>query len=292
MDKKIYVPKYLHTIPDKNLEYWKVDVLTNNNPLKNSLSKNGVASLIMELYVNKILDFKKEKGKKYFILYKNKEENLNNVSSLAKKFYNLLLQFKIKEENGKVYSKIPEDSQKMRRFLVNEEVKNFKIKDYKGAYYFLSYTSIFLIIIYFLFQLNILGSSIISTITILTVIFLFFSFYYFLKLFSKYKQDYYKKYLEWIAFKNMLSDFAKIKKYFKEDYQQWKEWLLYGTALGETKNILKAMKGLNLIPEEEYKKINSMHAYALTSIASSVTSKSSSSSLGGGGFGGGGGGGR
>ena len=104
-------------------------------------------------------------------------------------------------------------------------------------------------------------------------------------LFGRWKEDYYKEKLEWLAFRRFLSDFAMMKKSAPEDLNMWKEWLVYGTALGVGDKVAKAMEKLNVkMPEARM-----ATSYMPTCFGSAYGAASPSSS--GGGFGGGGGGG-
>jgi uncharacterized membrane protein len=115
--------------------------------------------------------------------------------------------------------------------------------------------------------------------------------------FGRFKDDNYRRYQEWLAFKKMLEDYAQIKQYLKEDYQMWKEWLLYATALGSAEKLLASMKELGILSAAQYEEMNGFHrvsmAYALTSFQTAHPRGSGGGGIGGGGgFGGGGGGGR
>ena len=117
------------------------------------------------------------------------------------------------------------------------------------------------------------------------------------QVFGRWKKNYYKEYLEWQAFKNMLSDLAAIKKYKPEDMAIWKDWLVYGTALGVADKVIEAMNKLNIkIPEfieNSYyitNRLPSTYLFLNQSITSLEVKESvSNSSSGGGGFGVGGG---
>ncbi len=114
------------------------------------------------------------------------------------------------------------------------------------------------------------------------------------QIFGRWKSDFYKEYLEWQAFKNMLSNLAMIKKYKPEDLSIWKDWLIYGTALGVAKNVEEAMKELNIrlpdIPPETLEKVHYLPAsYIALNKAYSYVQSKQSSDLGSGGYGGGGG---
>lgn len=105
------------------------------------------------------------------------------------------------------------------------------------------------------------------------------------KVFSRWKGEARREFLQWQAFKKFLSDEAMIKKYGLMDLNVWKEWLVYGTALGVGRKISKVMKELNIgIPERSY-------APVIISTVNTSISNINSSSGGGGGFSGGFGGG-
>lgn len=61
-------------------------------------------------------------------------------------------------------------------------------------------------------------------------------------LFGHWKNDGYKKKLEWDAFAHFLSDMAMIQKYAPADLSMWGDWLIYGTALGIGEKVEKAMQ--------------------------------------------------
>jgi uncharacterized membrane protein len=113
------------------------------------------------------------------------------------------------------------------------------------------------------------------------------------QIFGRWRADFYKEYLEWQAFRNMLSDLAMIKKYSPRDLSIWKDWLIYGTALGVAKNVEKAMKDLNIripdIPTETVEYVNYIPAsYIALNEAYSYTQSNQNDDISGGfgGFGG------
>ncbi len=289
-EKDALVPEYLHTIPDSKLEPWQVDVLTNGTF---KISKYGIASILLELYVNHVLKFKEEKKlglfkKRMFLI--NKKASLDNLSSKAKQFYDVIKEGKFKEDGTYVYCSVPKNQQEILRIINGPDVKSFvnKIIDKTGFYIMIAASFLFIFIAPAFVQLNFLGYT-----ALFMSLFLLFPMS---TVFSRFKGDNYKEYLEWLAFKKMLMDFAQIQKYFKEDYQQWKSWLVYATALGAAENLIKAMKELKLLPQQDLDDLSSAQVTAIL-LANNIYSVGNPSSSGvgggvgvGGGFGGGGGG--
>ncbi len=123
-----------------------------------------------------------------------------------------------------------------------------------------------------------------------------------IQLFSRWKNNLYREKLQWDAFKNFLSNLVQIRKYAPGDINMWKQWLVYGTALGVAKNVLKAMKELNVnLPEIDSPEAvvvlqRSMVGYYDVVSSASIVDNDNGSGGGtiniGGGFGGGGAGGR
>ncbi len=289
-EKDVLVPEYLHTLPDSKLEPWQVDVLTNGTF---KISKYGIASILLELYVNHVLKFKEEKKlglfkKRMFMI--NKKASLDKLSDKAKQFYNIVKKWKFKEDENYIYCSMPSNQQEILRIIDGSDVKSFvnKIIDKTGFYIMITASFLFIFIAPAFVQLNFLGYTA-----------LFMSPFLIIPMstvFSRFKGDNYKEYLEWLAFKRMLMDFAQIQKYFKEDYQQWKSWLVYATALGAAENLIKTMKELKFLPQQDLDELNSAQITAIL-FASSIYSVGNPSSSGagglvgsGGGFGGGGGG--
>lgn len=116
--------------------------------------------------------------------------------------------------------------------------------------------------------------------------------------------------LKWNAFKKFLKDFSLISQYPPASLVIWEKYLVYGTALGVAKEVLKAMKELN-VPVQEIdwyvpalagtmniknftESFNaSLMAFSQSFSQNVMPSSSSGSSIGGGGgFGGSGGGAR
>lgn len=289
-EKEVLVPEYLHTIPDSKLEPWQVDVLTNGTF---KISKYGIASVLLELYVKNILKFQEKKELLFFkrrMFLVNKNASPNNLSSKAKQFYNLVIERKFKEDERYFYCSLPDNQYEVNNFIKGSDVQMF-ISDTisrVGFYLMLGLDIILFFLLSSFFELTGWG----YVFMLLVFILVFFM----TTVFSRFRDDNYKEYLEWLAFKRMLMDFAQIQKYFKEDYQQWKSWLVYATALGAAENLIKAMKELKLFSPEDLDELSSAQVAAVL-LAGSLYSVSNPSSSGvggvigaGGGFGGGGGG--
>ncbi|RLF06007.1 MAG: hypothetical protein DRK00_02805, partial [Thermoprotei archaeon] len=66
------------------------------------------------------------------------------------------------------------------------------------------------------------------------------------QVFGRWRDEAYKEFLEWQAFRSFLKDFAMIQKYRPDDLSIWQEWLVYGTALGVGEEVVRAMERLNI----------------------------------------------
>jgi len=65
-------------------------------------------------------------------------------------------------------------------------------------------------------------------------------------LFGHWKGDYYREKLEWIAFRDFLTDLSNPGRYKQSDIDKWGEWLVYGTALGAGPEVSRIMQKLGL----------------------------------------------
>ncbi len=298
-EKNFVVPKYLHTIPEK-IPAWKVDVLTNGTM---EMSKNGMASLIMELYANNILrveKYKKILTTKYkFII--NKKYDSSKISSKADELLKEMLNYRTGEDDNSITCEPSPNSVRfqsfMKIFYKGREVEEYakELLDTKG--FTILFVVQFLIMFFAYLNMRAFGS-IVQPIAFLLIISIILTQAIIPKsVFSRFKGDYYKKYLEWLAFNNMLNDYAQMKKYLKEDYSQWKDWLIYATALGSAEKLLKSLKELSILTPKDYDDTSRIHsyivAYSLLGYSAAHPRSSGGGGIGGGGgFGGGGGGGR
>ncbi len=292
-EKKFTVPEYLHVVPEKGIESWKVDVLTNGT---GKLSKNGLASMLVNLYTRNIIDIEEKKSflsKKAIINIVKNYKSLN-LESKEVDLLDIFMGKKKSEDKHFYYCEISDNdrllSLSFKEFFNSLQVKKFnkQIMDNKGywAMFVAAILSVIAIVIasdallmfMYLAYPMIFGLAIVAFSIPMSV-------------FSRFRGDYYRKYLEWLAFKNMLEDYAQIKRYLKEDYSIWKDWLIYATALGSAKNLLKSMKELKIIDPNYYDKIYAFHHTTLW-MAAATSPRSGGGVGGGGGFGGGGGGGR
>jgi uncharacterized membrane protein len=310
-EKTFVVPEYLHTIPDKKIAPWQADVLTNGTF---SFSKNGMASILMELYSAKIVKVQKVKkfiGQDYEFSIDTTEEK-NTISEKARTFLEKLKEYEIRKDGKTIIAKLPQTSQSHARFMQTYfkegDVKEYTQKTYdKTGYNFIIGLQVISFILIFgahyVYRILVVFFSL-GNLIIPGVIFGFTIFFILAAIpasvFSRFKEDNYKNYLEWQAFNKMLKDYAQMKKYLKEDHSQWKEWLIYATALGSAENLLKSLKELQILSPTEYEQTRIMHTNMMTMAMISHGAANPHSSGGGGmggmggggGFGGGGGGGR
>lgn len=299
-EKDFVVPQYMHTLPNKNMEAWKVDVFINGT---NQLSKNGMASLLMELYAANALEVKETKKfmGKHYLFYIKKNYGQTKISAKAKAFVSKLEQYKTEETADTFVCKMPSSTDRsfslfMQDFFQKGNVQEFvqSILDLKGLYIVGGISVVLGIVVYAGAQF--FGGA--AGFFIFGVVVLIFLLTMMPKtVFARFKGDYYKQYLEWHAFSNMLKDYAQVKKYLKEDYVIWKEWLIYATALGVADNVMKSLKELRVLNDAQYNHMSHMHSQMLLVSAIAFSSghpRGNSGGTGGigggGGFGGGGGG--
>lgn len=292
-EKTFVVPKYLHTTPGKNLVPWQVDTLTNGS---GQMGKNGIASLFLELETLKLMTVKEKKSfltKKYtFTIKKDYATILANRPKL-REFVNELKEIQVTETDTDFVCEIQSGDKdfgmRMKKFVSVPSFKK-KIMTFTGDHLFT-----FFVVLY-VFSLILIGGAAGGSMFVINIMF-FLAIIIRVSIpksiFSRFKEDYYKQYLEWVAFNAMLNDFAQIKTYLKEDYNQWKDWLLYATAMGSADKVLKSLKELNIITAMDYDHYQSYNAMTLGFVlASTATTSSGGMGGAGGGFGGGGGGGR
>ena len=287
-EKSFVVPSYLHTIPQKDLEPWMLDVLVNGTW---KISKNGVAALLLEAHVKGILKTETDKSSSAKTVFRIRKDFEKVGTEMCVKLLKIIQRKQASEDGQYFVCEIQRDDQSVGRGLyqlmhgsaaindvVNEHMKS------KGQFVFYAVSAASLFIGQVIYKEA-------GMIFFLYPVFLFLiAFVYPASVFSSFKGDNYRLYLEWIAFGNMLVDYAQIKKYLREDYSQWKEWLLYGTALGKADNLLKSMKELHILKPVDADQMRNTYTghILLATLASSRSSSRGSGGFGGGGFGGGG----
>jgi uncharacterized membrane protein len=243
-EKEQLVANYSHSMPNK-IPPWQVDLLMTG---KKRMSKNGLASIILELYTKKLLRIEKRRGKYYYLIQDIYDKK--NISKKALELITELRTYDLDEEDGWIVCRIPHESDACIRFL-KEFTSAGEVKTYqnnirkKTGYELLLITEITTFLFYFIIgpiTIPAYQASLINTIPALI-----YSAILPPTIFCRFKENYYKTYLEWHAFDLMLHDYAKIHEYLKEDHDKWQEWLVYATALGSTKNLMKGLKELHVI---------------------------------------------
>ena len=318
-EKHYTVPEYLSYVPNKNRKPWIVNLIFNNDV--GLFDENGFYATLLDLHNRgyiKIMDYGRIK-----ILKKNLDD-LDSYESDVMKFlikysendifdpeyietlaYELSDEYrrnrsssakdKLHELRDEIWNimEFPKDSSKLTETFLETRGDDILLR-------FLAVSIILAIALYFIsknpgYHLMLKDVFYLSIVLVAQNIVLMLTPRY---LFGRWKADYYKEKLEWEAFRNFLSDFAKIKEYSPEDISIWKEWLIYGTALGVGDKVVEAMKSLNIdIPEVDMASTisttySSMSDSVSSAYSSTTGSGSSSGGGGGGGFGGGGGGAR
>jgi uncharacterized membrane protein YgcG len=295
-EKSFTVPQYLHFVPNKNMEPWQVDAMLNSR-----LTKNGFASILLNLYVKDVVRFENKLNfftKKIIVYVKNNESNLTIKEEKLVSFFKSHMisndgQFTKCELNLSDYSV----GSFIQRYMMDGIIGKFirSVMNQSGFYFALGISGVCFVGVFLSAMLSPVPEYFFVPLIGTTFVNIFVCIVLPSSIYSRFKNDNYKLYLEWLSFKNMLDDYASINKYLKEDYNQWKEWLVYGTALGSTKNLLKSMKELKILSAKDFESINTIHHSSIIFATTAVSSSSSSSGGsvgGGGGFGGGGGGGR
>lgn len=294
-DPEDVVPHYLHTVPNQKREPWEADIIVNGKP---RLSNEGLGSIILSLYIKGIATVEVEKSlfKKKLIVTVQKNPKETPTATEDKLLHVLM---KEKREETKTYSAYEFDPTRhygeMGTFMGSSDVKKIYKDNYEGFGSTLVFSTVFIIWVI----VGIIGN--IFSVSFFIVLIVVNSFVMFLanllippSVFSRFKPGQHREYLEWLSFKQMLTDYAQIQRYLKEDYRQWRQWIAYATALGAAGNLLKSMKELKIINPEQYETISGVNMAAAAAIymPSSSGSGGGFGGGGGGGFGGGGGGGR
>lgn len=301
-EKQFTVPQYSHVLPNKTTPPWQVDLLING---KNELSKNGMASILMELYTANIvvIEMVKKTFNKTYEFHIDTSIATTTISAKAKKFLDHLLDHEIRKEGKKTVCVLPTNKTSilgsmseqafMQAFFKSGDVRQFidATFDKKGSYAMVAYVVVLVLVS---LAFGYIGPGAIYPFIIGLIILIGILPK---SLFARFKEDKYKEYLEWHAFNNMLQDYAKIQQYLKEDKHMWKEWLTYAAAMGSAEKLLKSMKELNILSPADYDRTHNMYthfiAYSLISQSFANPKSSGAGGIGGGGgFGGGGGGGR
>ena len=251
-DPDIVVPKYLSRPPvdpsGKPLPYCLAGYL-----LKSRVDRDILASILLRLkYLGIIVGMKIKKSiitesKAIITINKQKLHSMSNyLIDVEKDFVSSLFDYgkTIKEDNLYITRRYSgTDLRRLASYIdatFGVWIDNEVIFD-KGKYILMAYGSLLIIFFQFIFK-NILPFSLEIYFLILGAFCVLSGYTFLYSIYSKFKDGWYRTYLETNAFKNFLSDIAMLKKYGPEDIVIWSEWLLYATAFGVSKKVIKAMK--------------------------------------------------
>jgi uncharacterized membrane protein len=291
------IPSELPEYPTKRVS-WEVGAFF-NSPF-GGIGKNFFSTMLVSFYHKKIIDIQ-IKNKEVWIKVNETKEKLDKVEneflsfligiankSIGKKYFDgSYLYLKKALKDSSLASYISYTFNNIKKEIKEEEKKYI---DLKGVGW------LFIIIFFIL-----LAGFYFSNSLILTLYYLFMMMVLLIvntrsTLFIKFKEDYYKEYLQWRAFKRYLSHSFTISQGDHRAVAMWDNYLVYATALGVSKKVLKELKRMNLIDEKHFAIYSGIYSSNTSFYLRSSTGNSSSGGgfggAGGGGIGGGGGGGR
>lgn len=297
-DKHTDLPDQLSTNPSER-KPWEVAAFF--NPPFGLIDKNFFSTLMFDFYRRKIIEVKIKKGK-YFgkdFFVKINDSKVKDLDDIEKEFLKVLLNVK-ERANEKYFEGDYFNFKKaigynslqlkleMKKFNKKVKKESKKYLDKKGEIAF-TVTMMASIVLSLLFGYQeYFYSIIISYVLVISFISAKSA------ILIRFKKDFYLEYQKWQAYKKWLSYSDSMKHSDIKGVAIWEKYLAYATALGVSKKVLKQLKDLGYLNDNQYQFYTS---YALVSNSLSASSGASShgggfGGAGGGGVGGGGGGGR
>ena len=252
----------------------------------------------MDLYRRKILEFKDKAGELYVRIKEESIKELDNVESAFLDMLRLIIRSskdKYKEEGYCDIEKalsafgMKSDIQKEHialKKIVKREGK--KYLDIKGSSIIEIFIVAIWITVFILFQIFVGIQGIMPFLPILIVSLIVFSITLTKSaILVRFKEEFYKEYKHWQAFKKYLSGSFAMKESGTKAVVLWEQYLVYASALGVAKKVLDKLKQLKVISQRQY------YLYAnIGSLSHSFApATGASGGIGGGGMGGGVGGG-
>jgi len=288
-DKDFNVPEQL-SVFNKSRKPWEVAAYF--NPIFSSIDKNFFSSILLGFYQRKVIDVK-EINKEIFI-----KLNKFNGDEIEKQIYEILekvLEFTDDKYKQGDYFNLKKSMKSWSmpgilrpRFMELQKDIAKKGKD------FMNNIAIFIglpLMFFSTFLSSIAGFPFLIPLDIFST-FLIFLVGLSSAILIRYKQDYYKEYLEWQAFKKYLDASFTIRTGTHKTIIMWNEYLVYATALGVSKKVVNELKQAGIITNNQSSLYIGLHASASSGFASSGGPGGGHGGAGGGGVGGGGGGGR
>jgi len=286
------VPSSLSVYPVKR-KAWEVAAYF--QPPFNTLGKNFISSVLLELSNRKVIDIKVEKrflGQNCYIKILNKKAKLDSTEKEFLEIISYALTLYTGKYSAEGYvnlAKIPISKRQSlsTKFIAlgrSVEKESKKLFESKGSgIFFISN----IVLSFFLFYIIDGYTFFLPIISIFIGFILMYSSCFFIS----YKGNYYKEYLEWQAFKKYLNAAPSLKLHGHRGVIVWGEYLTYASALGVSARVIRELKNEGLITQEQYSVYTNVGYFSSSAMSSGATG-SSHGGAGGGGVGGGGGGGR
>ena len=260
-EKSFVVPEYLSYVPNRNRKPWFVNLVFKGDAL--TLDINGIVATILDLYRRGIIDLLGA-GKIRIVResddlddYERKLLNVIRKYSKGGIFDPKLIKACIYRQTGVItLEKIEIDPEINKKVFweLHEDISSLlvpggrRVKSYYnpvfpvGKFYDISLLdlrgrNVFAVTLFIAVVLSL-------TVDPIYTILFFQSLVCYstpTQLFGRWRDEYYKEKLEWLAFKRFLERFAMMDKYKPEDVSVWDDWLVYGTALGVAKAVQKFM---------------------------------------------------
>jgi hypothetical protein len=293
---EIDLPDSLSYWPDTKRKGW--EVASYFHPPFGVMDNEFFAATILDLHRRKIVSLKSKDGESWIKLPSNTE--LKDADGIEKEVISVLRELKeylsddYKDAQGYCNLKKLVAKSHKKRIKILEIQKLIKTAskvylDYKGQYF--SY--ILLPLLYFAFAAIQMGFY--NSMVWFVILFYFFIQYTVNKtaILVKFKGDFYREYQHWQAFRKYLKAFPSMKESPHEAVVLWEQYLVYATALGVSKQVLKKLRDLGVINEDNYHMFYGVHVSSSSfSTAAGTSGGGVGGGVGGGGAGGGGGGGR
>jgi uncharacterized membrane protein len=264
------------------------------------LDKNFFSAMLMNFYHKKVIDIKIIKkgrfsGKDPWIKINQHNVSLDKIET---KFLSIIKNLKHKKDDQGYFNLKKDIRSFSNSFTVKSEFKKLhkEVKkqgepfiDRKGRNAIMALFILLFIILQFPLALS--GNFfLIPLYIVLLVVLLIMSSKS--AIFIKFKEDYYKEYQHWQAYRKYLLNSFSITSRDHEAVKMWDHVIVYATALGAAKKVLKELKKAGVINEKNYALYTGIYVHSGSFASASGAGGGGMGGAAGGGVGGGGGGGR
>ncbi len=265
-EKEFTVPAYLSTLPSTALKPWQVNLLFKGDAL--DFDEDGYYATLLDLHRRKIISIHEKGEGKGIEIRVLSRETTDTYELRVLGFIGLISENGVLDtdsitalaKRARTVSSAEEKALQYQRSLtdvtsrVDTSLSNQYIVDGREHIVPIGLVAVVLFAVTLIFALVVpMQSHILYPAVVLWAVVVVQTAIAYAApstLFGKWKDDRYKKKLEWDAFTHFLSDMAMIQKYAPADLSMWGEWLVYGTALGVGDKVERAMKTLKIsIPE-------------------------------------------